>query len=76
MITFCADIRSAKAVSDDAITTSSVGIPIRLQLAPEFSGLAKTLVFRAGSHLSLGTFIHAGRIRLGQTVRCQCQGRL
>lgn len=49
MITFCADIRSANAVSDDAITTSSVGIPIRLQLAPEFSGLAKTLVFRAGT---------------------------
>ena len=61
MITFCADIRSAKAVSDDAITTSSVGIPIRLQLAPEFDGLAKTLVFRAGS-------VEADRVLVGDTT--------
>lgn len=49
MITFTANIRSASARSDDAITTSSVGIPVQLVLADEFMGLAKTLVFRAGS---------------------------
>lgn len=49
MITFSANIRSASARSDDAITTSSVGIPVKLVLADEFMGLAKTLVFRAGS---------------------------
>ena len=49
MITFTANVRSASARSDDAITTSSVGIPIQLVLADEFMGLAKTLVFRAGS---------------------------
>lgn len=49
MITFSADIRSAKAKTDDAITTSSVGIPVTLQLAPDFTGLAKTLVFKAGT---------------------------
>ena len=48
MIRFSADIRRAKAHSDDEITTSSVGIPVRLSLAPEFAGLAKTIVFRAG----------------------------
>lgn len=61
MITFTADIRSAKAVSDDAITTSSVGIPIQLQLAPEFDGLAKTLVFRAGS-------VEADRVLVGDAT--------
>lgn len=49
MITFTANVRSASARSDDAITTSSVGIPINLVLADEFMGLAKTLVFKAGS---------------------------
>lgn len=49
MITFTANIRSASARSDDAITTSSVGIPVNLVLADEFMGLAKTLVFRAGA---------------------------
>lgn len=49
MITFTANIRSASARSDDAITTSSVGIPVQLVLADEFMGLAKTLVFKAGS---------------------------
>lgn len=49
MITFAANVRSASARSDDAITTSSVGIPVQLVLADEFMGLAKTLVFRAGS---------------------------
>lgn len=48
MITFTANIRSASAHSDDSITTSSVGIPVQLVLADEFTGLAKTLVFRAG----------------------------
>lgn len=48
MIIFRASIRQAKATSDDAITTSSVGIPVQLNLAPEFNGLAKTVVFRAG----------------------------
>ena len=49
MITFTANVRSASARSDDAITTSSVGIPVNLVLADEFIGLAKTLVFRAGA---------------------------
>ena len=49
MITFAADIRSARAVTDDAITTSSVGIPVTLNLASDFDGLAKTLVFANGS---------------------------
>ena len=49
MIRFSADIRSARACSDDAITTSSVGIPISLELAPDFSGLAKILCFRTAS---------------------------
>lgn len=49
MVTFTANIRSASARSDDSITTSSVGIPVKLVLADEFNGLAKTLVFRAGS---------------------------
>ena len=49
MIRFSADIRSARACSDDAITTSSVGIPISLELAPDFAGLAKILCFRTAS---------------------------
>lgn len=49
MITFTANVRSASARSDDAITTSSVGISVQLVLADEFMGLAKTLVFRAGA---------------------------
>ena len=49
MITFGASIRKASAITDDAITTSSVGIPVKLHLAQEFNGLAKTLVFSAGT---------------------------
>lgn len=49
MIYFKASIRAASACSDDAITVGSVGIPVSLDLAPEFSGLAKTLVFTDGS---------------------------
>lgn len=49
MITFCADIRSAIARSDDAITTESVGIPVQFFLGPEFTGLAKTVVFTNGT---------------------------
>ena len=49
MIVFTADIRSAKARSTDAITTSSVGIPVTLALANDFDGLAKTVVFVNGT---------------------------
>ena len=49
MISFSADIRSACAASDDAITTCSVGIPVRLNLSADFAGLAKTLVFSNGT---------------------------
>lgn len=48
MIKFSANIRSACAEADDAITTSSVGIPVQLILSHEFIGLAKTLVFTDG----------------------------
>lgn len=48
MIYFKADIRNATAATDDALTTSSVGIPVSLALASEFIGLAKTVVFKAG----------------------------
>lgn len=49
MITFCASIRAAKAATDDKITTGSVGIPVQLCLAPEFAGLAKTIVYTDGT---------------------------
>lgn len=49
MITFTANIRNARAVSDDALTVSSAGVPIKLNLAPEFNGLAKTLTFVNGA---------------------------
>lgn len=49
MINFSANSRSACATSDDAITTGSVGIPIQLNLSADFAGLAKTLVFSAGT---------------------------
>lgn len=49
MIIFSADIRSACATTDDAITTGSVGIPVQLNLSADFDGLAKTLVFSNGS---------------------------
>lgn len=49
MIQFKANIRSASAASDDAITTGSVGIPVKLQLAQEFDGLAKTFCAKNGS---------------------------
>lgn len=48
MIKFSANIRSACAESDDAITTGSAGIPVQLVLSAEFAGLAKTLVFTDG----------------------------
>jgi hypothetical protein len=51
VIHFYASVRSAHTKSDDAITTSSVGIPVTLILASEFDGLAKTAVFKAGSVL-------------------------
>ena len=46
MITFTANVRSASARSDDAITTSSVGIPIQLVLADEFMGLKRQTPLR------------------------------
>ena len=46
VIKFTANIRSARAETDDAITTSSVGIPVSLHLSSDFDGLAKTAVFR------------------------------
>lgn len=49
MITFSANIRSASATTDDAITTSSVGIPVTLDLSADFDGLAKTLCFKTPS---------------------------
>lgn len=49
MILFKANIRQASASTDDAITTASVGIPVQLDLASEFDGLAKTVVFKAGT---------------------------
>lgn len=49
MITFTANIRSASAATDDAITTSSVGIPVTLDLSADFDGLAKTLCFKTQS---------------------------
>ena len=48
MITFTANTRRATAVSDDAITTRSVGIPVALDLSEHFDGLAVTLVCKAG----------------------------
>ena len=48
MIVFSASIRKAEAMTSDAITTNSVGIPVDLQLSEEFAGLAKTVVFWAG----------------------------
>ena len=48
MITLVASTRRATAVSDDAITTRSVGIPVALDLSEHFDGLAVTLVCKAG----------------------------
>lgn len=48
MITLVASTRRATAVSDDAITTRSVGIPVTLDLSEHFDGLAVTLVCKAG----------------------------
>ena len=48
MIIFSANTRRAEAVSTDAITAGSVGIPVELQLSEEFTGLTKTVLFRAG----------------------------
>ena len=48
MITFAANTRRATAVSDDAITTRSVGIPVTLDLSEHFDGLSVTLVCKAG----------------------------
>lgn len=49
MITFECDTRRAIATSDDAITTSSVGIPVTLDLADDYTDLAVTVCFKAGS---------------------------
>lgn len=43
-----ANTRGARIVSRDAITTGSVGIQVALELSEEYSGLAVTVVFRAG----------------------------
>lgn len=43
-----ANTRGARIVSRDAITTGSVGIQVALDLSEEYSGLAVTVVFRAG----------------------------
>lgn len=48
MITLVASTRRATAVSDDAITTRSVGIPVTLDLSEQFDGLSVTLVCKAG----------------------------
>lgn len=48
MITLKCDTRRAEAYSCDAITTQSVGIPVRLDLSVAFDGLAVTLVCKAG----------------------------
>lgn len=49
MVTFIANIRRASAISDDTLTAASVGVPVKLNLAEDFDGLAKTVVFRAGA---------------------------
>lgn len=43
-----ANTRGARIISSDAITTGSVGIQVALDLSEEYSGLAVTVVFRAG----------------------------
>lgn len=49
MIIFSANTRRATALSDDVITTRSVGIPVSLVLSSEFDGLAKTFCARNGT---------------------------
>ena len=48
MIIFTASVRTAAARTTDAITANSVGIPVKLQLADDFVGLTKTVLFRVG----------------------------
>lgn len=48
MIAFTANTRCARAVTDDAITTDSVGIPVYFEFSPEWEGTAKIAIFRAG----------------------------
>ena len=48
MITLTANTWRASATSDDAITTGSVGIPVRLVLSPKFDGLVVWVCFRCG----------------------------
>lgn len=49
MIAFTANTRCARAVTDDAITTDSVGIPVYFQFSPEWEDTAKIAVFKAGN---------------------------
>ena len=48
MITLTADTWHTDAVSDDDITTGSVGIPVRLVLSPDFDGHVTWVCFRCG----------------------------
>lgn len=49
MITLRAHGRDVTAVSDEVLTTGSVGIPVRVILSKDFEGLAVTVCFKAGA---------------------------
>ena len=48
MIVFKADTRAACAVTDDAVTTSSVGIPVQFIFSDDWAGTQKIAVFQSG----------------------------
>ena len=56
MIKFFANQRSASCVTDDKITTGSVGIEVRFVFSEEWNGLYKTAVFR-GSDTAVDVLI-------------------
>ena len=53
MITITANARDATYVSDDLITSGSVGIPAKFVLSEDFDGLSNIAVF-VGSGVSMG----------------------
>ena len=60
MITVTANARDARYVSDDLITSGSIGIPVKFALSTDFDGLSNIAVFE-GSGVSIDVALTASR---------------
>ena len=75
MITVMANTRRVTCVSDDIITSGSIGLPVVFALSEEFKGLAVTAVFK-GSDATVDVALTGDRCTVPPEVLARAKGYL